>query len=305
MLSLIPQSMCVHSGAFHADDVFAVAMLRLLNPELRVWRSRDPQVWARCDVLADVGDEYIAEKNRFDHHQKGFSERRPNGIPYAGAGLVWRSWGSRIVGHVAQALASDVAAEDIAQQLDGELIQYVDALDNGVAVDAPPGFSIAGLIASMVPGWLEDHTQMDVQFEVAVTCVTELLRGAIRSKVSESAGQRVVAKAELAEEGRLLILPVAGMPYEEHILAHEPQCLYAMYPSSDGGRFNIKALPTARNSFVSKKQLPEAWAGLRDASFAQVSGVPDAIFCHNGRFFAAALSYEGAYRLAQLAIHAN
>jgi uncharacterized UPF0160 family protein len=37
---------------------------------------------------------------------------------------------------------------------------------------------------------------------------------------------------------------------------------------------------------------------------ATVNGVPDAVFCHNHRFVAAAKSKEGAIRLAQIAVAA-
>jgi uncharacterized UPF0160 family protein len=53
-----------------------------------------------------------------------------------------------------------------------------------------------------------------------------------------------------------------------------------------------------------RADLPEAWAGLRDAELAAVTGVPDAGFCHNGRFIAAAKSFEGVRAMAKLALQA-
>jgi len=35
---------------------------------------------------------------------------------------------------------------------------------------------------------------------------------------------------------------------------------------------------------------------------AKVTGVPDATFCHNGRFLAVAKSKEGALKLAEIAL---
>ena len=65
-----------HSGQFHCDEAFAIALLRVL-PEFkdsRVIRSRDPKVLATCDILVDVGGQYDPEAFRFDHHQRGFEE---------------------------------------------------------------------------------------------------------------------------------------------------------------------------------------------------------------------------------------
>jgi uncharacterized UPF0160 family protein len=55
-------------------------------------------------------------------------------------------------------------------------------------------------------------------------------------------------------------------------------------------------------SFESKKYLPQEWAGKKDAELAEISGVPDATFCHNARFMAVAKSKEGAIDLAEKAL---
>ena len=50
--------------------------------------------------------------------------------------------------------------------------------------------------------------------------------------------------------------------------------------------------------------LPEAWAGLSGDELREVTGVPDAVFCHKGRFIAVAESGEGALDLADAALRA-
>jgi uncharacterized UPF0160 family protein len=61
-------------------------------------------------------------------------------------------------------------------------------------------------------------------------------------------------------------------------------------------------VPVSAESFDARADLPEAWAGLRDADLAAVTGVPDAGFCHNGRFIAAAKSFEGILEMARQAL---
>ena len=47
-----------HSGVFHADDVFAYALLRIfLGQKLELERTRDPAIIARADLALDVGGE--------------------------------------------------------------------------------------------------------------------------------------------------------------------------------------------------------------------------------------------------------
>jgi uncharacterized UPF0160 family protein len=66
----------------------------------------------------------------------------------------------------------------------------------------------------------------------------------------------------------------------------------------------LHTVPATTDTFDARADLPESWAGLRDADLAAVTGVPDAKFCHNGRFIAAAKSYEGAYAMARQALQA-
>src|SRR5687768_9738743 len=98
-----------HDGSFHADDVFAVAALRRLDPDLEIVRSRDREVIAAADVRVDIGLKDDPDSGDFDHHQKGGAGARGNGIPYASFGLVWRRHGAELTGGDEQA-AADVDA---------------------------------------------------------------------------------------------------------------------------------------------------------------------------------------------------
>ena len=74
-----------HAGKFHADDVFSAALLRILKPGVEIRRVY--QVPEGFDGLAfDIG------WGEFDHHQAG-APVRPNGVPYAAFGLLWREYG--------------------------------------------------------------------------------------------------------------------------------------------------------------------------------------------------------------------
>jgi uncharacterized UPF0160 family protein len=66
----------------------------------------------------------------------------------------------------------------------------------------------------------------------------------------------------------------------------------------------IHTVPVSADSFKARADLPLSWAGLRDAELAAVTGVADAGFCHNGRFIAAAKSFEGIRAMANLALKA-
>lgn len=68
------------------------------------------------------------------------------------------------------------------------------------------------------------------------------------------------------------------------------------------GRYMLSTVTAEANTFKARKDLPARWAGLRREELARVTGVPDADFCHNGRFIAAAKSFEGALSMARQAL---
>jgi len=78
----------------HADESLAIFLLKLLPrySAAELVRSRNPEDWAKATVVVDVGGEYDAEKLRFDHHQRGFTEVFGNGFKtkLSSAGLVYK-----------------------------------------------------------------------------------------------------------------------------------------------------------------------------------------------------------------------
>ena len=78
----IPANGFTHAGKFHADDVFATALLQIIRPDIRITRGF---------VVPDDFDGIVYDIGfgMFDHHQEP-REYRANGIPYAAFGLLWR-----------------------------------------------------------------------------------------------------------------------------------------------------------------------------------------------------------------------
>ena len=64
----------------------------------------------------------------------------------------------------------------------------------------------------------------------------------------------------------------------------------------------LTTIRTGDDTFDTRADLPEAWAGLTDAALEGASGVPGAKFCHNGRFIAVASKRDAIFQMADLAI---
>src|SRR5690348_5495713 len=139
-----------HSGGFHADDVFALAVLRIARPGLEIVRTRDKTVMAECDFRVDVGGKDDAESGDFDHHQRGGAGERDNGIRYAAFGLVWRHFGPQLTG-----------SQEVSDAFDQMIVAGVDANDTGQEIiqtlhgDVRP-MAISGVIAGFNPSWDEE-----------------------------------------------------------------------------------------------------------------------------------------------------
>lgn len=77
-----------HAGVFHADDVFATVILSKVRENVVVARvQRVPDNLSADVVVYDIGG------GKFDHHQRGGNGARPNGVPYASCGLLWKEFG--------------------------------------------------------------------------------------------------------------------------------------------------------------------------------------------------------------------
>ncbi|WP_210493138.1 MYG1 family protein [Patulibacter sp. SYSU D01012] len=290
-----PLRVGTHSGSFHADEVFALATLRLARGPLEIVRSRDPQVLATCTLRVDVGRRYDPAGGDFDHHQGDVGERA-NGIRYASFGLVWKEHGREIAG-----------SDEVAAAIDVQLVAPIDAGDNGQELYEPlvPGVTphtVSGVIAAINPPWdTEDGARAEREaFDEAV----DLAEGILRRELAGAQGRAraaglVRAALERAEDPRVLVLD-RGMPWKKIVVAEAPEVLFVVAPRTRD--WSLQAVPAGEHGFANRKDLPAAWAGLEGEPLQQVTGVPDAVFCHGARFMAVAGSREGAMELVRQAL---
>lgn len=306
-----------HSGKFHADDAWAVAVLNVLHPGSEIVRTRNPAIIEAADFAVDVGGIWDPATGRFDHHQKGFDAARPSGVVYASAGLVWREHGARCVRalaavHTGHPLSED-SAREIAYAIDADIVQYLDMSDTGAARNAPGSYGLSAVISGFNPNWM-DEQRMGYgepteayrleQFKRAMLLLTDIMVNAVKYRVGASLAVQQVRESEVLEGGRVLFLKNSALPWTTVVRKEMPKILFVISHNLGEQRYMISTVPVAADSFDARADLPEAWAGLRDAELAAVTGVPDAGFCHNGRFIAAVKSYEGARVMARQALEA-
>ncbi|MBI5400913.1 MAG: MYG1 family protein [Candidatus Yonathbacteria bacterium] len=284
-----------HSGNFHTDEVFACAVLSLLHEgAVEIVRSRDPEVWATGDYVVDVGGEYDPAHGSFDHHQIGGAGVRENGIPYSSYGLVWKEYGEKISG-----------SAYVTRVIDEFIVQPVDAGDNGFETFGVRGevapYILQDAISAFRPGWNEARTEDEGFFDAVPFAEKILAREIVRAKTEEE-GKRYAEEAYAKAEDKRIIILEDHYPWYE-ALGTKPEPLFVVKPDRGNmGKWKIEAVRSDVHSFKNRKDLPINWGGKTGAELAEVSGVPDALFCHTKLFVAVAGSKEGALMLAKLAI---
>ena len=287
-----------HNGKFHADDVCAVASLALLiDGPIEVVRTRDPELINKADFVVDVGGIFDPKKQKFDHHQEGGAGERENGIPYAAFGLVWKTYGEKLCG-----------STYVAQKIDEDMVALLDASDNGFGVfftefENVSMYGLDSIVNSFVSTWKEEDRDMDVAFAELVKFVKALLAREIMRVRAKGEAREFVEKAyEDAEDKRIIVL--GGQYPARDFLSKHPEPLYFIRPRVIDNKWSVETVRDDSRSFINRKDLPKEWSAKRDGELAEISGVPDAVFCHKNLFLAVADSRDGAIALAKKAVQA-
>ncbi len=292
-----------HSGNFHTDDVFAVSTLSLLldkrDEKYEIIRTRDPEIIKTGDFVVDIGWEYDPDKNLFDHHQEGGAGKREDGIPYSSFGLVWKKYGEQLCG-----------SKEAAHKIDKRLCRPIDAADNGVETYKRVSEELFPYVLHNItlvfrPTWkeMEDGSRNDdIAFSELVSLARKILEREIKNAVDSTEGEALVRDAYEKSENKNIIILEGHYPWED-VLSDYPEPLYVVKPDrQNGGKWKIKAVGNDTHTFENRKSLPQEWAGKRDEALVEITGVTDAVFCHNKRFIAVAGSKDGALKLAKLAV---
>lgn len=298
-----------HDGVFHADDVFAVAILRLIHPAVPVVRTRDRALIQSAmgtsgTYLLDIGGACYPEMGLYDHHQPegaGFREQEGHSHewPYATAGLIWKHFGAEVVAILHPALTLDGVAETV-RHLDEALIKYIDAVDCGVRLKSS-GPSLSALIASFNPSWYEPQED---SFPLVIELAQVVLTNFIKRYAGKVLARDTVRQSATRLNGRVLILETC-LPWAEVVSNEMPDVLFVAYPVDSMGRQQWQLRATDQALGVPRIQFPADWAGREHRALANVTGVESAVFCHRSRHLAGATTLEDALSLALVAISRN
>ena len=291
----IKEANCVtHNGTFHADEVFSTILFSRLIPEVIVCRTSDLEDSNNSQYIYDVGG------GELDHHQFGGNGKRENGVMYSSCGLVWKKYGKDVIKKYSK---DDI--DTIWENMDKNLIQYIDAGDNGQIPAIETDYKIvqlATIISEFNPNW-DENVEADDRFMQAVELADTIFENAIKSTISKVKAMGNVEKSIQDSKDGVMILD-KYMPWKEILLNSSNNKAklinFVIFPSNRGG-YNIYTVPEKIGSFESRKLFPKEWAGLKDKELQNVTTEETARFCHNKCFICAVETKEDAIKIAHIA----
>ncbi|MBK5240676.1 MYG1 family protein [Clostridium sp.] len=285
-----------HSGKFHADDVMATAILRLLLGDIKVTRTREEDMLKKLDFVYDIG------LGEFDHHQLN-KEIRENNIPYAACGLVWREFGPRVI----QQFNSEFDEDDITSifdHVDKNILQGIDATDNGIDINSEIRVTtISDIIQSFNPSW-DSTFSKDEAFEEAVRYATELIKRIIGRQVSVIKARVIVNEAFENRDIKEIMVLKNGCPWLQQLLKIDinTEVLFVISPDDNNTEYKIQTVKKTPDTFEARKDILESIRGKSSEEINSIIKIDDAIFCHKAGFIASVKSMESALKIAKLSI---
>lgn len=195
------ETIIVHNGCFHADDVICASLLRIVRPDANIIRTRDIAVIEQGladenTLVADVG------YGEYDHHQTdngSFVSSDGIEIPHCACTKVWMTYGYQIVKAINPSISDNIATI-VTDDILHEMLSQIAERDNGVTVDH--NALMLNNIVKVFNATNGNSAENDTQFEIAVGFVKEWLAKTIATKIN-SVKDGLVVKCALDNAKRV------------------------------------------------------------------------------------------------------
>lgn len=256
--------------------------------------------------------------------------------------MVFLHFGKSIIAHHTKLPEDGPDVALVWEKLYADFVEALDANDNGISVYDPDatrgltkrfadgGVTLGSMVGDLNRDWSDDETSVtdkpssepqrlqqaeDARFLKASalmgTTFVRKLNYCHRDWLPARAYVREVYAARKQHErgGRIMVFD-QGTPWKDHLYSLEAQhpeeepVLYVLYPESpdEGSKWRVQAVAQNKESFESRRGLPEPWRGVRDDSLDKVTGLEGCIFVHASGFIGGNKTFHGAMEMALKAL---
>lgn len=288
------KTIVTHDGVFHADEVFATALIKLVakssNNQIKVIRTRNPKMLQEhltleTSIVIDVGN------SEFDHHQElKYNTINGEQIPMSSFGLVHKKF-----------LELGLIFFDKDLQ---NLVTEIDKADNGVAPS-----TMSTLVRTFTPNWNDtSDTAMDCAFYRAVDFAKVILENMFeKTKLNFFAEEIIKDRIETLKTAnefktnsmkRNYFILETFIPFQETVIKYnetvneEDKIKFVI--NKNKNKYNLHTIKKALGSF-------ENQIDLISLDMAKELGI-SVDFIHNNKFFAVADSVEALEELIAISI---
>lgn len=314
----------VHDGKFHADEIFATAILKLTNrwsPIQGLIRTRDSDLIASNvgqAYIIDVGGVFDPRFKQFDHHQRTFDEyycprAKEKGVKMSSCGLVYQAFGAELFSSVPN------GTSPTPEQLEEFYLRYIieiDANDNGVnelekdsKYHIKPSFVLPGIIGRLNGENVDNHEEQQRRFLQGVGVCELLLTSAVENFLSKLTSrleaESVCDRAEVFFESGYLVWVLDEQCDYQYDLKRRSEKLFpnhkwvlTVLPRGTTGNHQIQTVSRPGEKF-------SRWVDLLDPAESETLLGDDLIFVHANHFMGITKSREGAMKLAKQSIKSH
>ncbi|RFU29517.1 hypothetical protein B7463_g6839, partial [Scytalidium lignicola] len=236
--------------------------------------------------------------------------------PLSSAGLVYLHFGQAIIVQYLSISEDTPEVNIIFNKIYENFIEALDAYNSGVLVYDLKNITVASLEKKFNDGRFSlSAMQEDEKFLAASKRIGEefsrdldyytkswlLARGIVRAAYAKRRGY--------GSEGRILVFDSQSVPWKDYLYTLEDEdkgqakVVYVLYPEKPvpDAKWRIQCVPVSKDSFESRKPLPDAWKGFRDEKLDEICGVEGRVFVHAAGFIGGNKTFDGAKIMAQKA----
>jgi len=293
-----------HDGIFHADEVFAIAVLSICyDNDIEIVRTRDEKIIRSAKYnenifILDVGGEYDIRRSNYDHHQKDFEMRNiDTKILYSTAGLIWKNYGSVAIIKIVPEIVSEVNHSDfdlymIEKKVYKDIVSVIDAGDNGefenkekILINNKNAIDISKIVSIFNPNW-DDEMDENAAFNEAVNMCVNIIKRYVKKEYSIIKAKKYINRnlIKIEEIDSILILD-RFIPWKQ---VFDKENLYyvnvVIYPNTYGTQYIAESVKDFDGK--DKFSFPYRLRGQPKERLIELTGYKSIEFVHRTGFLA-------------------